>query len=266
MSKESVAVKMLLTVFVTAVALCVFSTWLSRYLDQIPTQDRRTETPRAVVHRPMPVTTEWHSETVEDRSKIAPGSAPSLIVPSPESIPIRVDAAEPLTLSVDVDERLAALRERESQLAARQEVMTLIHADICEEKAAIDEIRRRVDHELNNLFLKLRGPGSVTQQTAGGLQSQQPSVVREGQARTEDPNVIGAAYDGTNSENAAAIVQSLADNGRVDMVVKLLGVMNERLAAKVLTAVSDPNPDMAAQLTEMLQQQKLLQPLEGLRN
>jgi hypothetical protein len=259
MSKESVAVKVLMAVFVTAVGLCAFSTWMSWLLEQIPEQEHHAETPRAVIPRTTQPTADTLGETVVDRSREVPEAAPPQIDASAKPASSQVDAEESVALSEDIQGRLEALRERESQLLARQEAMTLIHADIRDEKAAIEEIRRRVAHELSGVLRQVHGPNPVPQQPTTGLQPQPPNVLKAGQAGTDDSDMLDAAYDGTNSESAAAIVQRLADNGRIDTVVKLLSVMNERLAAKVLTAVSEPNPDMAAQLSDILQQQKLLQ-------
>jgi len=257
MTKESAAVKMLMAVFVTAVALCAFSTWMSWVLEQVPEQERHAEIPRASTPRTTHRTADAPSEAVADRSTEIPAPAPPLIDTSTNPIPSQVDAEEPAALSEHIGERLQTLRERESQLLARQEAMTLIHADIRDEKAAIEDIRQRVAHELNGALRQFQGLHVVPQQPATGHPPQPPNVLRAGQAVKDASETTNAAYEGTNPESAAAIVQSLADNGRIDMVVKLLSVMNERLAAKVLTAVSDPNPDMAAQLSEMLQQQKL---------
>ncbi len=69
-------------------------------------------------------------------------------------------------------------------------------------------------------------------------------------AQSEDKNLLkmAAVYDAMPPENAAKIMQQLADTGKMETAVKLLSQMKETKAAKVLAEMSDPA--LAAQMTE----------------
>jgi hypothetical protein len=251
MNKESVAVKTLLAVFVTAVALAAVSSGLSWILGQHPgTEGRDTPQPTPAFRRAPPcgdpgsemlAQGREHSGTASSRAG-APAAAHS------------VDADPASTLAEEIHERWRAVGERESQLLARQEALTLIHADILAEQATIEEIRQRMEDELSRVALQPQGLAPAPPPL--GPLPQQGSGSDVAQARGGNAEIAPAAYDSTTADTVVALLQRLADNGNLDTVVKLLGAMNERLAAKILTALSDPHPDLAARLIEILQHRK----------
>ena len=72
-------------------------------------------------------------------------------------------------------------------------------------------------------------------------------------ARPRAEKELARVYNVFNPEqlaSGASILQSLADTGKMDTAVKLLGLMQERQAAKVLAELNDTK--LAAQLLEKL--------------
>ncbi len=61
---------------------------------------------------------------------------------------------------------------------------------------------------------------------------------------------MSGMYNSMAPESAAKILQNLADTGKMDTAVKVLGLMQERQAAKVLAELTDAG--LAAQLVEKL--------------
>ncbi len=67
---------------------------------------------------------------------------------------------------------------------------------------------------------------------------------------------VTAVYDSMPPENVAIVCQQLVKKGRTAAVVALLNGMKERQSAKVLSAISDGDPTLAADLTERLKSLK----------
>ena len=61
---------------------------------------------------------------------------------------------------------------------------------------------------------------------------------------------MAAMYDAMAPENAAKIMQQLADTGQIETAVKVLATMKERQAARVLAEL--PDPSMAATLLDKM--------------
>ena len=245
MSKEAVAVKTLLAVFIAAIALAVVSTGLSWILEKNPGMDGRLDPPRAATLRTASASCGTRSEAAANGSSENSGTTQ------------RLEATDPASaLAEEVRERWLAVGERESQLLARQEAITLIHADILAEKATIDDVRLRVENELSRALPQTPGLTPTAQQLPTGTPPPAGSESNFAEARGGNADIAPTAYNSSDAGKAVALIQRLADNGNMDTAVKLLSVMNERQAAKILTAISDPHPDVAARLIEILQHRK----------
>lgn len=157
---------------------------------------------------------------------------------------------ETVQLASSLRDRTAAVRERETQLIARQKQLELVREDIRNERTAIDELRKQVSDELKAVEEQF----AEAQRQRADLDMKQHSIdgrVTEMVGQEKD-NIkkMGSVYDNMAPESAAKIIQQMADGGNMDTAVKLLAVMKERKAAKVLEEMSDPS--LSAQLSERL--------------
>jgi flagellar motility protein MotE (MotC chaperone) len=161
---------------------------------------------------------------------------------------------ETVQLASSLRDRAALVREREYNLNARQKQLEMVIEDIRSERAAIDELRRQLDdilkvgEEQMADVERRRTELEIKQQNIDGRVTEM--------AGQEKDNIkkMGSVYDNMAPESAAKIIQQMADSGTMDTAVKLLAVMKERQAAKVLAEM--PDPSLAAQLSERLKDLK----------
>jgi|GEM_PF-1331278 flagellar motility protein MotE (MotC chaperone) len=153
--------------------------------------------------------------------------------------------------------RLAAVREREEQLAARKKMIDLIQEDIRGERTALDELRTQIKNELEALNEAMEGVekqrGSLDeerQKISKSTQEMEARIVQLQKEEQENLKKMSGMYNSMSPEVAAKILQNLADTGKMDTAVKVLGQMQERQAAKVLAELTDAG--LAAQLVEKL--------------
>ena len=153
--------------------------------------------------------------------------------------------------------RLTAVREREEQLTARKKQVELVHEDIRGERVALDELRAQVKSEMEALNDALQN----VEKQHGTLEEERQKIsknTQEMEARVlqlqkeEHANLkkMSGMYNSMSPESAARILQNLADTGKMDTAVKVLSLMQERQAAKVLAELTDAG--LAAQLVEKL--------------
>jgi flagellar motility protein MotE (MotC chaperone) len=170
-------------------------------------------------------------------------------------------AEEVVQLANSYRERLATVRERETQLMARQKQMELVHQDIRGERAAVDELRKQVAEELNAVkelqaqLKKKEGEVDEQQQkTAAEIKEMEQRGTKLEMVETSNVQKMAEMINNMPAESAARILQQMADSGKMDTAVKLMGQMKERQAAKILAEFSDPS--LAAQLLEKLKDLK----------
>jgi flagellar motility protein MotE (MotC chaperone) len=153
--------------------------------------------------------------------------------------------------------RLAAVREREEQLAARKKQIELIQEDIRGERSALDELRTQTKSELDALNEAIQG----VEKQRGNLEEERQKIGKTTQEmegrivqlqKDEHDNLkkMSGMYNSMAPESAAKILQNLADTGKMETAVKVLSLMQERQAAKVLAELTDAG--LAAQLIEKL--------------
>lgn len=153
-------------------------------------------------------------------------------------------------LAASLRERMATVRERESQLVQRQAQVEIILRDIHEQRLAIEELRKQVNQEYVAVEEHLaaaereRSELSAQQQSLDDRVTEVDSVEKEGTKR------LASVYDGMAADRAAKILEHMVNSGNMDTAVKLLGSMRERQAAKVLGEFQDTS--LAAQLSEKL--------------
>jgi flagellar motility protein MotE (MotC chaperone) len=153
--------------------------------------------------------------------------------------------------------RLASVHEREDQLAARKKMIELIQEDIRGERTALDELRSQIKSELEALneavdgVEKQRSSLDEERQKVGKTtQEMEAKIVQLQKEEQDNLKKMSGMYNSMSPEVAAKILQNLADTGKMDTAVKVLGQMQERQAAKVLAELTDAG--LAAQLVEKL--------------
>lgn len=187
------------------------------------------------------------------KGKLPPSSDPQRTAVRPPHTPGTDEAVQ---LAGSLRERLSAVREKEKKLADREKQLDLIMKDIRGERTVIDDLRKQVGAELKAVTEKMsaveRKQGEVQQQRqdmSKNVDEMQKRVLELEGVEKKNFDKMASMYDSMAPESAAKILQHLADSGKMDTAVKLLGQMKERNAAKVLAELSEP---VAAQLLERL--------------
>src|SRR5262249_17939596 len=136
-------------------------------------------------------------------------------------------------------DRLGTVREKEKKLADRERQLELIAKDIRGERTAIDELRKQVGEELKAVTEKMsaveRRQDEVRQQRqdmSKHVDEMQKRLLELEGVEKKNFDKMATMYDSMEPAAAAKIMQHLADSGKIETAVKLLGQMKERNAAK----------------------------------
>lgn len=140
--------------------------------------------------------------------------------------------------------QLADVKQQESKLVAREEMLRMLYDDIRSELTAVEEIRRRSANELAMAERRVHEAASIRKPTESASSD---SVDRP----------LSSANTRQSSEaRIAQVVQDLSEQGNVTAAASLLSGMKDREIAKVLTALSTRDPRLALQLSDRLQASK----------
>lgn len=206
------------------------------------------------------------TETVANKQPVK-HAAPATPAPAPnhgESVPraaarpaYTAGTEEIARMTSELRTRLSAVREREEQLAARKKQFDMIQEDIRGERTALDELRTQVKNEMEALNEAIQGiekqRGSLDeerQKISKNTQEMEDKLVKLQKDEQDNLKKMSGMYNSMSPESAAKILQNLADTGKLDTAVKVLGQMQERQAAKVLAELTDAG--LAAQMIEKL--------------
>jgi flagellar motility protein MotE (MotC chaperone) len=139
-----------------------------------------------------------------------------------------------------------ALRTREQQLIVRQKGLEIIFQDMRGERAIIDDMKKQLSEELKALSDKVesleRKSGEVDskqKQLTNQHKQLKDSIVHIEDTEKDTVKRLAVVYDSMDSEAAAQQLQHMADTGKMETAVKILTMMRERQAAKVLAAFTD---------------------------
>lgn len=172
--------------------------------------------------------------------------------------------APPASTNEQAARLLARLQEKEQALKAREEAarkqegrLEIVLEDIRGERALLDLLRKQIAAELARLTDKQ----ATVARKASGLEVQKKEAAKllaDMRARQielekgESTNLtkMASLADSMPPEKAAAVIKQLADSGKVDTAVKLLGQMKASRAAQVLAEITDAA--LAAQLLEKM--------------
>lgn len=202
-----------------------------------------------------------HKEAAHSARPSAPSASPAVSESAPTRAAVRPaynpGAEEIARMTNELRTRLAAVREREEQMTARKKQVELVQEDMRGERAALDELRAQVKSEVEALndavqnVEKQHGTlEAERQKISKNTQEMEGRVLQLQKEETANLKKMSGMYNSMSPESAARILQNLADTGKMDTAVKVLGMMQERKAAEVLTQLSDSG--LAAQLVEKL--------------
>jgi len=162
--------------------------------------------------------------------------------------PFNPEADGTIQLAANLSRQMEAVRAREQHLNVRQKQLELIQQDTRSERVVLDGLRRQVADEAAALEKSM----AVIEQRFQDLQQQREqakehlSSIRKqttefDQLEAERIRQLATMVEGMPPENAARLIQHMADSGSLDTAVKILAAMKERSAAKVLSEIQDPS-------------------------
>ncbi len=150
-----------------------------------------------------------------------------------------------------VKAQLAAIRQQESEIKARDESMRIIIEEIRDEQANVAEIRQQVSEQIAALT-------DVTNQV-NQLKMARGSTPNREARRTAPLNTTstGSRQPLTLSSqqavrDTAILVRRFSELGDIRAATGLLAKLKDRDAAKVLTALQSADPELAERLTDSL--------------
>jgi flagellar motility protein MotE (MotC chaperone) len=242
----------------TALVLFSLSAGASWFLQKArlaaATEPTMADSTERAAERQTPRHHSWDME--EDRDAFMPTESHGNMRP-----PYTPAANEAVQLANSLRTRLAAVREREALLLGRQKQLELVFNDIKSERASIDEMRKQVAEEMKaverqllNLEKKRAELDDKQQEVNTHVKEMEKNVVQLDGMEQGNLKKIADMYDSMAPESAGKILKQLAESGKMDTAVKLLGLMKERQAAKVLADLEDPA--LAAQLLEKMKDVK----------
>lgn len=140
--------------------------------------------------------------------------------------------------------QLADVKQQESKLVAREEMLRMLYDDIRSELTAVEEIRRQSATELAMAERRVHEAANVRKPTESA--SNEPVERPASSVSTRQ----------SSEARIAQVVQDLSEQGNVTAAASLLSGMKDREIAKVLTALSTRDPRLALQLSDRLQASK----------
>lgn len=156
------------------------------------------------------------------------------------------------TLKVTDGERETLRREHEESRAAAEVALSAAQDELGSLKKQLEALREVQDEQVRakqQLDVKRKASSTTTNGDGATDTSGSPAEIANLKKLT-------AVYDSMPPDNVATVCQQLVKKGRLAAVVALLNGMKERQSAKVLTAISDSDPTLAADLSERLKSLK----------
>lgn len=229
--------KNIIVLGVVAVVLFSVSAGLSLFLNTQKTDDTKT--------------TEKEKEK-EKKAKPTPDTEPPVVRPGVNSA-----AEDTSRLAAQLREQMGNVKERETKLETRNNQITLMLQDIRSEREVLDRLRQQISAELKlvsdksaDLDKKFAELESERKNLAKG--NADLSRTRTEYEKDERTNLgkMALLYDSMAPENAAKILQQLADTGKMDTAVKVLAQMKPAKASRVLAEMQDTT--LSAQLMDKM--------------
>ncbi len=226
--------KILVTVLLTALLVFALATaWVDYVQPQLKQAATSTTEKTTVAEIP----------SVKKRVRKPPREVDSDLVPVPTDDELPPDGGrsrQPVAMSKQVADQLAAVKQQEADLVARQETLRMIYDDIRNELATVDELRKRASDDL--LESERRGAKSANRKGSGPVLSTRPA-----------PPVVRSENDNGTSRANALFLRQLVGDGKLTTAISVLKSYKERDAARVLEAMDTIDPKLADRLATLMQ-------------
>jgi hypothetical protein len=184
----------------------------------------------------QPASTDQHGED----ASAGESGLPAAVRPQPVSV------EELLKYSLGLKGREERIVEREKELERKQSQASIVLADIEGEQREMDGLRAQVKGELGSVERILNQIAEERQKFDAERAKSEDDLkeLRNSQdaARTsEQENIkeMSTWFMAMEPEKAATIINDMAKDGKIDMVVQMLSNFEDRDAAKILSAIED---------------------------
>jgi len=145
----------------------------------------------------------------------------------------------------ELRELIEAQNRRRADLVQREAQIDRTWNDIQDSQASITRLQLQIEAELfDQLDTRLL--------TEDSLRAKRQRQQMNAASQKEKRRLMVDAYRSMSPEGLAEVVQDLAKEEKTQSAVTVLSVLEDRKAARVLALVAEPQPDLAASLTEKL--------------
>ncbi len=145
----------------------------------------------------------------------------------------------------ELEEQLAAAAERSRMILERERSLERTFSDIRSERGLIDNVKQQIESQLIDKL-------SERALSDGSMKSKRRLQDIAKASPNERRRLMVEAYQQMTPEGLAEVVQDLARDDRTESAVSVMSVLEDRKAARVLALVAEPQPTLAASLTEQL--------------
>lgn len=188
------------------------------------------------------------------RDSASPDEDPLRRIPITATPRYTPGAEETEALAKQLNDRKATLDRKEELLSERQDALNLILEDFRAEQDLVAKLRKTVDKEVDDATRDLAERAKLLDSNQAGARGKQAAAQTDAVDEVANLKKTALVYDNMPADAAAKIFISMCQDRAdlSDLVVRLLSVMKERQAAKVLAEISNSEPMLAAKLTDKL--------------
>lgn len=160
--------------------------------------------------------------------------------------PFQPEGEAAVSMSLALSDRQERLKAQEQSLAVRKKLLETIQDDLRKEGVGI-EVQKK---DIKALLKEMEQQVAVMEARAAEIEEKrlQSAVQEKGLKKTmvefagveqDRAKQMAAMFDNMDPEEGAKTLQQLADTGELDLAAKILSLMQERKAARILVAVPD---------------------------
>lgn len=170
--------------------------------------------------------------------------------------------SESLTqMSASLKAQMDAIKSKEKQLTVRQKNIEAIYEDLKKERGELDELRKKIAEEMKLLnekidFLEKKSAETQTerQKVTDRTKELKQTLLEVDDAERSRIKQIANMVEGMQPDAAGRTLMALAEDGKMDMAVKVVASMKEGKAARILSEIGDDA--FAAQMINKLRSLK----------
>lgn len=210
-------------------------------------------------------------EPITEKFPADPHAPPPGNAPKGEHLPISIradgksSAEEIFRQGSSFRSQYEAIQRREESLRQEKIRLKLVMDDVKGERRELDALRLEAEDAITvaeKLLAKLEADQAAMrdkkEESAKELETIKKSQIELDATESANLKKISEILQSTPPETAAATLKQLANDGKLPMVVKLLGTMEESKTAKIMSSIEDPA--IVAQLMDAYRNLKLPPP------